>query len=583
VLLDNVKPLAGAVAVPDSSATILDLGDVIVQGERGDTIALSLEADSAALAGLGSDELLIASVGDQELRQPLSAFTGGRAVYRFGSDATIKLHYALSRTLTAAPAGRLQLTQIIGGGAQTISARTPWVSAAGAGVLADFVVSSDAIDAGAPGDYDGVFVGIAPYFLNAGPWPAEFQSNPGHGQSHEITILFSIPVSEVDLTIWDPDFAGNTMTAYDDQGAEISVQGFGFDGLPGHETHQTLQVTGSISKIVLEAATGDYVSYSMQIVPGSSLALVAKCKPPSIVRGEIVDCTAELQPGTHPFTITEQKAVGEGHTFVDSKKYPIDRGQAQDWVGDAVVSTKVTFTADVVIGGKTVTLVSNTAEYAVTTRMGQGVWQRLTLPPMGKPSIDPGDKLKTYPPFYQQSNGAWNADNGSIGTTRADLGSPHAKSPTTGPNQGWYYLGGPAFVQDFATYYSPHLDPSDSVYKQQQGGHVTINKVPFRLCSATDFDQALATTLQHEAVHAAAHQTYFATNDVQAAFEGIHFFVDPTAPSDPQQVLDQEKAAIKAGYSAPSEAFQAPIDATGGPFPVKLGCSVVVTPINPRT
>jgi hypothetical protein len=112
---------------------------------------------------------------------------------------------------------------------------------------------------------------------------------------------------------------------------------------------------------------------------------------------------------------------------------------------------------------------------------------------------------------------------------------------------------------------------------------VTINKVPFRSCSGADFDAARATTLQHEAVHAAALQTYFATKDVQAAFEGVHFFVDPATPPDPQNVLDQEKAAIKVGYSDPSHAFQAPIDAPGGPFQVSLGCSVVVTPINPRT
>ncbi len=80
---------------------------------------------------------------------------------------------------------------------------------------------------------------------------------------------------------------------------------------------------------------------------------------------------------------------------------------------------------------------------------------------------------------------------------------------------------------------------------------------------------------------ARTYQTYFANTDVQATFEGLHFFVDPAATGG-STALQQEQDALKAGYSAALDALQAVIDTpAGNPSPSTLTCSIVVTPINP--
>ncbi|MDQ6830946.1 MAG: hypothetical protein M3081_18940 [Gemmatimonadota bacterium] len=153
---------------------------------------------------------------------------------------------------------------------------------------------------------------MSPYAPNDGPWAADFQSDPGHGQSHTIVINFSAPVSTVAITIWDPDFPGNSMTAYDASGAVISSQGFGYDLTPGRLTTETVTASGAISRIVLVAALGDYVSYSMQIRAGATFSVKCSGSPGgenTVERGGVLSCVV-ADPSFGPFQWSFSPSVG---------------------------------------------------------------------------------------------------------------------------------------------------------------------------------------------------------------------------------------------------------------------------------
>ncbi|HEX2780380.1 MAG TPA: hypothetical protein VHM30_12830, partial [Gemmatimonadaceae bacterium] len=75
-------------------------------------------------------------------------------------------------------------------------------------------VCDQLLEIAANGTYCGVNTRIVPWAPADAYWGgATFQSDPGHGQSHDITITFDAPVAQVEITAYDPTFAGNAMYA----------------------------------------------------------------------------------------------------------------------------------------------------------------------------------------------------------------------------------------------------------------------------------------------------------------------------------------------------------------------------------
>ena len=89
----------------------------------------------------------------------------------------------------------------------------------------------------------------------------EFQSTDGTGVQQPIDVSFTCPVGSVTVTIFDPDFPGNQMIAFDDavEAGRVSFLG---DGSPGVLTVDTETVTAQhITHVQLVPDPADFVSY----------------------------------------------------------------------------------------------------------------------------------------------------------------------------------------------------------------------------------------------------------------------------------------------------------------------------------
>ena len=122
------------------------------------------------------------------------------------------------------------------------------------------------LDVPSSGVYCGVNTQITPWAKADAYWEgATFQSETGHGVSHDVTITFDAPVSTVEVTAYDPTFTGNAMKAYNAAGALVGTADFPGNQHAGELTMQTRTISGSISKVTLIAAPRDYVGYSMRV------------------------------------------------------------------------------------------------------------------------------------------------------------------------------------------------------------------------------------------------------------------------------------------------------------------------------
>lgn len=122
------------------------------------------------------------------------------------------------------------------------------------------------LDVRSSGIYCGVDTRITPWAPADAYWEgATFQSDQGHGASRDITITFDAPVARVEVTAYDPTFAGNMMRAYDAAGTLVGSATFPGNNDPGDLTSQSRTLSGKISRVVLIAAKRDYLNYSMRV------------------------------------------------------------------------------------------------------------------------------------------------------------------------------------------------------------------------------------------------------------------------------------------------------------------------------
>lgn len=105
----------------------------------------------------------------------------------------------------------------------------------------------------ASGTVCGVSVALLPFYAHKG---GGFQSGPLTSTSAPITISFGAAVQAVTVTVHDPS-AGNQMVAYFGKGV-CNTQNF--DAAVGGASTRTA-VCPSITRVVLQPASGDYVWY----------------------------------------------------------------------------------------------------------------------------------------------------------------------------------------------------------------------------------------------------------------------------------------------------------------------------------
>lgn len=180
-------------------------------------------------------------------------------------------------------------------------------------------VCSSPVNVPRSGTYCGVNTRIIPWAAADAYWGgATFQSDAGHGQSHDIAIFFDAPVASVEVTAYDPTMSGNAMYAYDAAGAMIGSAAFPGNGVPGVLTTQTRTISGSISEVKLIAALGDYLNYSMRVqYRGAAIEIVEAKGPnegsflghiPSAFRGASGDDMITLQAKTADPALESQVA-----------------------------------------------------------------------------------------------------------------------------------------------------------------------------------------------------------------------------------------------------------------------------------
>jgi hypothetical protein len=248
-------------------------------------------------------------------------------VWRFSAGDTVTLHFTLNRALASAPSGRIVLTAV--NSSAVVHASRPWLAPgngsaglrmalAGAAStpsgrrLNDVLPGCSDVAISQSGSYCGVSVMFdqvvpADAFLDAG---ATFQSNPGHGLSNPIDITFNPPAASVTVTAYDPTFDGNSMTAFDADGAVIGTVPFPGNGTPGTLTTQTGTLSGSIARVLLTPAPLDYVAYSMSVtfnnVSGIKLSLAPGTTgllPPSYQRFQSSICNVSTVVSTRPYQV----------------------------------------------------------------------------------------------------------------------------------------------------------------------------------------------------------------------------------------------------------------------------------------
>lgn len=273
------------------------LGEATITGVAGDSVTLKLSADTALLRTLGPVARVDVAVGGTTTVQgiPLDSLIHGVVAYRFSGGTlqvpdTVRLAYTLPRVFgEVSPLESARLTQYLPPGATLLAWSAPWAPRS-TGVLASMSPASAATcTIGAPGTVCGITVGIQPY-APAAVWGA-FQSNPGTGQSYGITITFSAPVASVTITVQDPTFAGNSMTAYDAAGTVLGTQAFAYSGKPGINIPSTRTISAQgIRRVQLAVPIGDYVAYDAIVFSTAASTPQVVC-PPTVTRGEVLSCS----------------------------------------------------------------------------------------------------------------------------------------------------------------------------------------------------------------------------------------------------------------------------------------------------
>ena len=268
VLLASVTPLQAAHLSADSLSKPLPLAEIGVTGDIGATVTLRLTGDPQIVRRIASSEGVIVDQAGARQAFTFGELAHGTTVYTFQGRERVTLRYFLNRG-AAEPieTGRIQLLQRLSGPAEITTAQRTWIrepqptlSLAPTGSCAVTAMITTACQN---------TVTTSPY-VTSGFLGATFQSDPGSGASHQITVTFASAVKSVTVKIYDSDYSGNQMQA---AGPGVSqTVSFSFDNQPFNDAVNEVQTItaprgGGITRVDLIPAPADYVAYDLSWEP----------------------------------------------------------------------------------------------------------------------------------------------------------------------------------------------------------------------------------------------------------------------------------------------------------------------------
>jgi hypothetical protein len=248
-----------------------------------------------------------------------------------------------------------------------------------------------------------------------------------------------------------------------------------------------------------------------------ALALLARCEPAHLVRGEQVTCTARVEP-PGPFVLLAKRAVARGRKLDDPAQARFESGGEVHWTGPAVLDTEVTIRV-------------RTAEGDLSARTGFTVeprrWPRLQLPGIVAPWEYGNDEMFGGWPPRSRPDGL--VLDGTLAALRVSQASPPVEYAEEGPDARWLYIGRPAPPPSARAYVSRALRPGDPFYLAQRGELGGIQEP----CGARDLEDLRRRLLEHEGSavsgrpsHFRESQVAFDRRDLQADLEAQALFYD---------------------------------------------------------
>lgn len=261
IVFENGMPFRVARSNPDSGRSRITLGAFRLVGKVGGAATLQLEAPAAWWDAVPDSASVELGVNGEFRRVRLTALRQGYVFYRFVGADSIDLQLRLRREFAPLPEAPVRLLLRITGG-RVIEAKNPWTASTPARLraLSGASVASEPCGFNAPGTWCGVVVGIEPFFQGTAWTSTGFQSGPGTGPSVTIGISFDQPVADFTIDVYDPNFPGNQVVAYDSLGAVIGSVDVPGDGTPGKNPptieHVVMAVSG-IRAIDLIPGSGD--------------------------------------------------------------------------------------------------------------------------------------------------------------------------------------------------------------------------------------------------------------------------------------------------------------------------------------
>lgn len=472
-------------ASTDSAGTPVELGAVAVRGRAGDAVTLRLVADPAVLRAAGPRAALLVRADGEERSAGFDALARGAVAYRFTDDGEVVLSYALPRTVAAASDGAFTIA--LETSARVRVAKPLWAGGrlgpeAALSVMAQATCQLTAA-AGTCGDVEYTISPFAP----GSPF-GDFQSNSGTGASSAITISFSSPIQSITVTIEDPTFAGNTMTASGPSGSVGSVS-FAFSGQPGTNIPDTQTLSGEITSVLLVPAADDYVAYRATVV-AEDRQLVVECTPTTVTRGEEVTCTARLNTDEEWTATIVTSRASNGQTAFATFDV-IEDGKAIESRGPAVFSSTVTVEGLFTPPSGIPEAVDGTATFTVEARADFSAPQLPGDPIVLEDALHGGGRPPLLGGYTRPA-----LDLGQQGASQLQL-----QPVSDGPNAGFSYLLAPPALKQPLVLLHAALGGSGGWYNDQDGedhGNTT-GPLGLRYCVGADITGTLkADVIRHE-------------------------------------------------------------------------------------
>lgn len=574
-LMTTTRPLDAAVVLADSANIPIPVATMTLKGAAGDSVLLRLSADTSVLAAMADARLIVETPDGTNSLTP-SELTRGAVVYRFTAPATVTLTYALTRQVSARVQGSVRLVQETAD-VQVLAVSTPWVPSPAtmplaAALAADAATTTCPIVAasGSCGDMTYTVVPFAP----GNPF-GDFQSNPGTGQSHDVVVTFSKPVSTVNATLVGGSFPGNEAIAYDSTGAVVGSVSFGYhppevDPSPWEDPRV---LTGRIVEVLLVAANLDYVGYKMSVVVESAPPGVhVECKQSDPHRGKTVRCTTTVVPA-QPYTVIRRVAKGKGFQTIDEARTEHAAGEADVWEGTAVASSDVRVTIEVNSDGQVKQMTNKTpAHFEVQARVWAD-WKLTTL----------ALRMFVLVPGYIAPYAVPGTDLGVFQLVTPDSASITLDRASDGPNDGLAYIKDPIQVTDYMVGLYPGLQPppnpeppsSSPDYRAWYGWYDDQNGVGSGTCAAADLVTLLNNVDRHEGTTMASNSHFgvannqFTTLHPQTALEALY-----TQKSDAELRKSIDKAVTKFVNGGPYNKAQRQFDKNDTKNVFNIGCTL---------